>query len=133
MNLNKTTLIGRIGQPPVQNHYGEGLKNVTASLVTSLKWKDKDTGEWKEKPQWHKIVIKNTFAFDKALVLKKGDLVYCEGDLEYRTYTDKSGVEKTITEIVVYPYRGIFMQLTKSEVGDVSKMEIVLNDDDIAF
>lgn len=130
-NLNKTMLIGRLGKTPVQNHYGEGLKNVTASLCTAVKWKDKDTGEWKEKPQWHNIVIKNTFAFDKALVLQKGDLVYCEGDLEYRKYTDKQGVEKTITEIVVYPYRGIFNQLVKNDISTASEPSI--NDDDIAF
>src|SRR5580700_11275422 len=107
-SLNKTLIIGRLGKDPEEKTFNDGGKIVNATVATSISWKDKASGEWKDKVQWHSVVIKNTYIIEKVLNLKKGDLVYCEGDLEYRKYTGTDGVEKSLTEIVVYPIRGVF-------------------------
>ncbi len=84
-----------------------GDKVVNLSIATSENWKDKSTGERKERTEWHRIVI-----FNQGLVnvaenyLKKGSKVYIEGQLETRKWTDQSGVEKYSTEVVLRPYRG---------------------------
>ncbi len=118
-SLNKTLLIGRLGKDPEEKTFGDGGKIINASLATSISWKDKQSGEWKDKTQWHTVVIKNTYILEKVMQLKKGDLVYCEGDLEYRKYTGQDGIEKTLTEIIVYPIRGVF-DLVGSPVSETS-------------
>lgn len=117
-SLNKTILIGRLGKDPMDKTFPDGGKIVNVTMVTSLSWKDKNSGEWQEKVQWHNVVIKNNYIIDKVLQLKKGDMVYCEGDLEYRKYTGSDGIEKSLTEIVVYPIRGIF-----DRIGDAHKVD----------
>jgi single-strand DNA-binding protein len=117
-SLNKTILIGRLGKDPEERTFPDGGKIVNASLATSISWKDKNSGEWMEKTQWHNMIIKNAYIIEKVMQLKKGDLVYAEGDLEYRKYTGQDGIEKTITEIVIYPIRGIFDAIGKPDSLD---------------
>lgn len=119
-SLNKTIIIGRLGKDPVEKSFPDGGKIVNATVATSIAWKDKNSGEWNEKTQWHNICIKNTYILDKVIQLKKGDMVYCEGDLEYRKYTGSDGIEKSITEIIVYPIRGLF-----DRIGDAPKADAV--------
>ena len=100
--LNKVTLIGNLGQDPEIRSTNDGREIVNFSLATTEKWKDKNTGEKREKTEWHRIVI-----FNQSLVaiiknyVKKGSKLYVEGQLQTRKWTDNNGVDKYTTEIVL--------------------------------
>ncbi len=104
-SINKVILLGRLGGDPEIRVSQEGNKIARLSLATSESWKDKTTNEKKEKTDWHRVVI-----FSKGLAevaekfLKKGSLVYIEGQIKTRKYTDQSGTEKYTTEIVLQQY-----------------------------
>ena len=104
-SINKVILLGRLGADPEIRLSQDGKKIAKFSLATSESWKDKLTNEKKEKTEWHKVVI-----FSSGLseicekYLKKGALIYIEGQISTRKYTDQSGVEKYITEIVLQGY-----------------------------
>ena len=106
-SVNKVILIGNLGRDPEVRHTQDGKPIVNLSLATSESWRDKSSGERKEKTEWHRVVI-----FNEALAkvaeqyLKKGSTVYIEGQLQTRKYTDKDGVEKFSTEVVLQNYRG---------------------------
>src|SRR5208337_2885440 len=106
-SLNKVQLIGRLGQSPDVRHTQTGGKVVTLSLATSEHWKDKATNERKEKTEWHRVVIFNERLAEIAeSYLRKGSQVYIEGQLQTRKWTDKNGVEKYTTEIVLQKFHG---------------------------
>ncbi len=100
--LNKVTLIGNVGQDPDIRSTDSGKEIATLSLATSERWKDKSSGEKKEKTEWHRIVV-----FNEGLVkivksyVKKGSRLYIEGALATRKWTDKDGVERYTTEILL--------------------------------
>lgn len=106
-SVNKVILIGNLGRDPEVRHTQDGKPIVNLSLATSESWRDRATGERKEKTEWHRVVI-----FNEALAkvaeqyLKKGSTVYIEGQLQTRKYTDNAGVEKYSTEVVLQQYRG---------------------------
>lgn len=106
-SVNKVIIIGNLGNDPEVRTFQNGGRIANLSIATSENWKDKSTGERKERTQWHRVVINN-----EALVgiaekyLKKGAKIYIEGQLETRKYTDQSGEEKYTTEVVLRPYRG---------------------------
>lgn len=106
-SVNKVILIGNLGQNPEVRSMQTGTRVCNLSIATSESWKDKNSGERKEKTEWHRVVI-----FNEALVnlaekyLTKGSKVYLEGQLETRKWTDKDGAEKYTTEVVLRPYRG---------------------------
>jgi single-strand DNA-binding protein len=106
-SVNKVTLIGRLGNDPQIATMNSGDKVVNLSIATSERWKDRATGEPREKTEWHRVVI-----FNENLVrvaeqyLRKGSMVYIEGQMQTRKWTDQSGVEKYTTEIVLQRYRG---------------------------
>ena len=107
-SVNKVTLVGNLGRDPEIRAMQNGDKIVQLSLATSDRWKDKSTGEQREKTEWHRVVI-----FNDALgriaeqYLKKGSTVYIEGQLQTRKWTDQqSGQEKYTTEVVLQRYRG---------------------------
>lgn len=106
-SVNKVILIGNLGNDPEARSMQSGDEVVNLSVATSERWKDKASGEMKDRTQWHKVVI-----FNQALVnvaknyLKKGSKVYIEGQLETRKWTDQSGQEKYTTEVVLRPFRG---------------------------
>ena len=106
-SVNKVILIGRLGNDPQVATTNSGDKVVNLSLATSERWKDRTTGEQREKTEWHRVVI-----FNENLVrvaeqyLRKGSMIYIEGQLQTRKWTDQSGVEKYTTEIVLQRYRG---------------------------
>lgn len=103
----KVILLGRLGRDPEVRTNQQGNKIVSFSVATSETWKDKTSGERKERTQWHRVVI-----FNEALgsvaerYLTKGSEVMLEGQIETRKYTDKDGAEKEITEIVLRQFRG---------------------------
>ena len=106
-SLNKVMLIGNLGKDPEVRHTQDGKAIVNLTLATSESWKDKATGEKKEKTEWHRVVIFNDgLARVAEAYLKKGSTVYLEGQLQTRKWTDKDGVEKYNTEIVLQNFRG---------------------------
>ena len=113
-SLNKVLLIGRLGADPEIKQMVNGKNVARLSLATSQSWKDKNTGEKKEKTEWHRVVI-----FNEGLVnvvqqyVKKGAQVYIEGQLTTRKWTDeKSGTDKYSTEIVLQGYNSTFTILS---------------------
>ena len=106
-SLNKVLLIGRLGADPEVKQMVNGKNVARLSLATSNTWKDKNTGEKKEKTEWHRVVI-----FNEGLVgvvenyVKKGSKLYIEGSLQTRKWTDDSGTEKYTTEVIVQGYGG---------------------------
>ena len=106
-SVNKVILLGNLGQDPDVRTMQSGKKVATMSLATSDSWKDKETGEKKEKTEWHRIVV-----FNEGLIgvvenyIKKGTKLYIEGALQTRKWTDDAGTEKYTTEIVIQGYGG---------------------------
>ena len=106
-SVNKVILLGYLGQDPDVRTMQNGKKVCTFSVATSDSWKDKDTGEKKEKTEWHRVVV-----FNEGLVgvvenyIKKGTKVYVEGSLQTRKWTDDKGTEKYTTEIIIQGYGG---------------------------
>lgn len=106
-SVNKVIIIGNLGRDPEIRTTQSGTKVANLSIATSESWKDKTSGERKEKSEWHRVVIFNDRLVDVAeKYLKKGAKVYLEGALQTRKWTDQSGVEKYSTEICLQKYRG---------------------------
>ena len=107
-SVNKVTLVGNLGRDPEVRAMQNGDKIVQLSIATSDRWKDKSSGEQRERTEWHRVVIFND-ALGKIAeqYLKKGSTVYLEGQLQTRKWTDQqSGQEKYTTEVVLQRYRG---------------------------
>ena len=106
-SVNKVILVGNLGKDPEIRRLGSGEPVVNLSVATSESWKDKSTGERKEKTEWHRVVIFNeNIARIAEQYLKKGSKVYVEGQLQTRKWTDQSGQEKYSTEVVIQRFRG---------------------------
>ncbi|HEY1632956.1 MAG TPA: single-stranded DNA-binding protein [Rhizomicrobium sp.] len=106
-SVNKVILVGNLGKDPEVRRMTSGEPVVNLSLATSESWKDKSSGERKEKTEWHRVVIFNKNLAEVAeKYLKKGAKVYVEGQLQTRKWTDKDGAEKYSTEVVLQNFRG---------------------------
>ena len=111
-SLNKVLLIGRLGNDPEIKQMQNGKSVARLSVATSENWKDKNSGEKKEKTEWHRVVI-----FNEGLVnvvqqyLKKGAQIYIEGQLSTNKYTDSNGVEKYSTQIVLQGFNSTLKML----------------------
>ena len=106
-SVNKVILIGNLGKDPEVRKLNNGDPVVNLSVATSENWRDKQTGERKEKTEWHRVVIFNeNIAKVAEQYLKKGAKVYIEGQLQTRKYQDQSGAEKYTTEVVLQRFRG---------------------------
>ena len=105
-SVNKVILIGNLGKDPEIRTMQNGGKVANLSLATSESWKDKSTGERKEKTEWHRVVIFGNLADIAERYLKKGSKVYVSGSLQTRKWTDQSGTEKYTTEVVLQGYGG---------------------------
>ena len=104
-SINKVILLGRLGADPEIRMSQDGKKIAKFSLATSESWKDKQSGEKKEKTEWHKVIIFSSGLADiTEKYIKKGSLIYIEGQISTRKYSDQSGIEKYITEIVLQGY-----------------------------
>ncbi len=115
-SLNKVTLIGNLGKDPEIRTTNDGKEIASFSLATSDTWKDKATGERKERTEWHRIVV-----FNEGLVgviknyVQKGSKLYIEGGLQTRKWTDSSGAEKYTTEVVLQNYSSTLILLDSKE------------------
>ena len=119
-SVNKVILLGNLGKDPEIRSTQDGREIANLTIATSESWKDKNSGERKEKTEWHRVVI-----FSEGLVrvaksyLKKGAKVYIEGALQTRKWTDKDGQEKYSTEIVLQGFNATLTMLDgKSGGGD---------------
>ncbi len=111
-SLNKVMLIGNLGADPVIRQTQDGKRLAQLSLATSESWKDKTTGEKKEKTSWHRIVIFNDgLAGVVENYVKKGSKIFVEGQLQTRKFTDQDGNEKYTTEVVLGNYNGTLTML----------------------
>ena len=122
--INKVILLGRLGADPEVRVSQEGNKIARFSIATSESWKDKNTNEKKDKTEWHKIVIFSPGLADVVeRYLKKGSLIYVEGQIRYRKYTDQSGIEKNISEIVLQGFNSNLTMVdnkNQNEINDSS-------------
>ena len=146
MSINKVILVGNVGQDPEVRTTQDGREIANFSLATTESWKDKATGEKRDKTEWHRVVI-----FSQGLVsivknyVKKGSKLYIEGSLQTRKWTDSQGIEKFTTEIALQnfnstmqildskdrqPSADSYSSTSSSKRSDVSIEE---NDDEIPF
>ncbi len=116
--LNKVQIIGRLGRDPEVKTFQNGGRIVNLRIATSETWRDKQSGERKEKVEWHSVSITNE-ALGKIAeqYLRKGSEVYIEGQLETRKWQDQSGADRYSTEIAVKPYRGEIVLLGGRQDG----------------
>jgi single-strand DNA-binding protein len=148
MSINKVILVGNVGQDPEIRTTQDGREIANFSLATSESWKDKNSGEKKDKTEWHRIVI-----FSQGLVgiaknyVKKGSKLYIEGALQSRKWTDNQGNEKTTTEIVLQNYSSVLQildrndrqssnsdyQVSQSSGNKNNQIALEDNDDEIPF
>lgn len=118
MSVNKAILVGNVGKDPEIRSLNNGDKVAKFSLATSERWKDKQSGERREKTQWHNVVV-----FNSGLVgiverfVKKGSKLYVEGAIETRKWQDQSGADKYTTEIVLKAYGGTIDLLSDRDSG----------------
>ena len=106
-SVNKVILLGNLGRDPEVRNFPNGGKVANFSIATSETWKDRNTGERRERTEWHNISITNEALVSVAeKYLKKGSKVYVEGQLETRKWQDQAGNDRYTTEVVLRPYRG---------------------------
>jgi single-strand DNA-binding protein len=106
-SVNKVIVVGNLGKDPEVRAAQDGSKVVSFSVATSETWKDKATGEKKEKTEWHRVVVFNTGLVEICeKYLRKGSKVYLEGQLQTRKWQDQGGVERYVTEIILGRFRG---------------------------
>ncbi len=117
-SVNKVIIVGNLGRDPEVRSFQNGGKVVNLNIATSETWRDKASGERKERTEWHRVSILNEpLAKIAEQYLKKGSKVYIEGQLETRKWQDQSGAEKYTTEVVLRPYRGELTLLDGREGG----------------
>ena len=117
-SVNKVILIGNLGQDPEVRSFGNGGQVCNLSVATSENWKDKNTGERRDKTEWHRVVIFNENLIKVAQnYLKKGSKIYIEGALQTRKWQDQSGQDKYSTEVVLQRYRGELTMLDSRGEG----------------
>lgn len=120
-SINKVILVGNLGADPRVSNTQSGTKIVNFNLATSDRWRDKATGEMKEKTEWHRVVIFNPQLAETAeRYLHKGSKVYLEGQLQTRRYQDSNGQEKFTTEVVLQNYAGTLVMLDAKGDGSSS-------------
>ena len=118
-SINKVILIGNVGKDPEVRRTQDGKPICNLSIATSETWRDKSTGERKEKTEWHRVVIFNEGLCKVAeQYVRKGSKVYVEGSLVTRKWTDQSGVEKYSTEVALQGFGGVMTMLDGPKRGD---------------
>lgn len=140
-SLNKVILVGNVGKDPDIRFLPDGSKVASFSIATSESWKDKTTGEKRDKTEWHRVVVFNERLSEIVeKFIKKGAKVFVEGQLQTRKWTDASGTDKYTTEVVLSRFRGDLVFMDKR--GDVADSEFPSEsshdaaeplDDDIPF
>jgi len=127
-SVNKVILVGNLGADPEIRRLNSGEPVVNIRIATSESWRDKNSGERKEKTEWHNVVIFNEgIAKVAEQYLKKGMKVYVEGSLQTRKWTDQQGNDKYMTEVVLQKFRGELQMLDAPNKGE---QRAASNDDD---
>src|SRR5438067_13362159 len=122
-SVNKVILVGNLGRDPEIRSTNDGIRIANLNLATSESWRDRNSGERKERTEWHRVVIFNERLVEIAeKYLKKGSKVYVEGALQTRKWTDQSGQEKFSTEVVLQKFRGELTMLD-GRGGDAERDE----------
>lgn len=116
--INKVILVGNLGQDPEIRYMSNGNAVANFNVATSETWKDKQTGENREKTEWHRIVVFGKLAEITGEYIKKGTLVYIEGQLQTRKWQDQSGQDRYTTEVVINPIGGILQILGNRPSND---------------
>jgi single-strand DNA-binding protein len=130
-SVNKVIIVGNLGRDPEVRSFANGGKVVNLRIATSETWRDKASGERKERTEWHSVAI-----FNEALgkiaeqYLKKGSTVYIEGQLETRKWQDQSGADRYTTEVVLRQFRGELTLLGGRDGGGASQMDDRGGDDE---
>ena len=117
--INKVILVGNLGQDPEVRYLSNGSAVANFSIATSESWKDKQTGEQKDKTEWHRIVVFGKLAEIAGEYVKKGSQVYIEGQLQTRKWQDQTGNDRYITEVIVNVIGGV-LQILGSRNSDTS-------------
>ena len=121
--VNKCIIMGRLGQDPEVRYSQSGTAFCNITVATSEEWKDKQSGEKKEKTEWHRIIFSGKLAEIAGEYLKKGSQVYVEGKLETRKWTDQSGQDKYTTEIVVDSFNGVMQMIGSAPQAQGQQMQ----------
>src|SRR3546814_331413 len=117
-SVNKVILVGNLGRDPEIRSTQDGTKIANLSLATSETWRDRNSGERRERTEWHRVVIFNEKLCEVAeKYLRKGSKIYIEGALQTRKWTDQNGVEKYTTEVVLQRFRGDLTMLDGRQDG----------------
>jgi single-strand DNA-binding protein len=128
-SVNKVILVGNLGRDPEVRSFQNGGKVCNLRLATSENWRDKQSGERKERTEWHSVAILNENLVRIAeQYLRKGSKVYIEGQLETRKWQDQSGQDRYTTEVVLRPYRGELTLLDGREGGGMSDRQVDYDD-----
>lgn len=118
-SVNKVILVGNLGRDPESRSFQNGGKVVNLRVATSEQWKDRNTGERRDKTEWHSVAIFNEGLANVAeRYLRKGSKVYLEGQLQTRKWTDNAGVEKYSTEVVLQGFNAVLVMLDGPGGGD---------------
>lgn len=118
-SVNKVILLGRLGKDPESRSFPNGGKLVSFTLATSESWRDKASGERKERTDWHQVVITNeALAKIAEQYLRKGSQVYVEGQLQTRKWQDQAGNDRYTTEVCLRPFAGSLTLLDKRQDDD---------------
>ena len=117
-SVNKVILVGNLGRDPEIRHSQDGAKIVNFSMATSENWRDRQTGERREKTEWHRVVVFNDRIADVVeRFLRKGSKVYVEGQIQTRKWTGNDGQERYTTEVVLGKFRGELTMLDSRADG----------------
>ncbi len=127
-SLNKVQLIGNLGDDPEVRAFPDGSRIATVSLATNDRWKDKQTGELKERPEWHQIVFAGPVVATVEKHLHKGSTIYLEGRLRTRKWQDKEGNDRYTTEVVARTF-----QFLDKKTSDGVPPGYAGEDDDIPY
>ena len=118
MSVNKVSLLGNLARDPEVRSFANGGRVANLTVATSERWKDKASGERREKSEFHRVAIMNDGLIGVAeRYLRKGSKVYLEGQLETRRWQDQSGQDRYTTEVVLRPYRGELVMLDTRQNG----------------
>lgn len=118
-SVNEVTIVGNLGADPEVRHTQDGKKIVNLRVATQDVWRDRHTGDRKERVEWHRVVIFAEHPADFAeKYLKKGSKVFVRGKLQTRKWQDNNGSDRYSTEVVIQPYTGQLLSLDKRETQD---------------
>ena len=120
--INKVILVGNLGQDPEVRYMPNGSAVANFSVATSESWKDKQTGETRDRTEWHRVVVFGKLAEIAGEYVKKGTQVYLEGQLQNRKWQDQAGIDRYTTEVVINPIGGT-LQILGSRSDDSNQQQ----------